>query len=60
MTMRIEGQVDNYTTEPDQHGQYLVTVYRGNGPVIRTVAWRQSPADTWGVERVLYAEGVGR
>ena len=58
--MRVEGEVETWTTEPDAAGQFLYVVCRGNGPVVRTVAWRQSPADTWGVERVLFAGGVGR
>jgi hypothetical protein len=66
MTARIEHdptatseQVDVYTSNPDQFGQYMLTVYRGNGPVVRTVAWRQHEADTWGPEHLLFAEPAG-
>lgn len=50
--------VEVFTSNPDQFGQFMLTVYRNNGPVVRTVAWRQSPADTWGPEHLLFAAPV--
>lgn len=56
VVMRIEDDgVSCYESAPGALGQFLMRVYRGNGPTIRTVCWRQSPADTWGPEHMLLA-----
>lgn len=59
MTVLHDTNVDAHESNPDQFGQYLMRTYRGNGPIIRTVAWRQSPADTYGPEHMLFAVGAG-
>jgi hypothetical protein len=59
MALERDPEVEVYTSNPDQFGQYLLRVYRGNGPTIRTVAWRQHEGATWGPEHILFAEPAG-
>ena len=56
--IKIEVDYEAYESEPGPLGQYLLRVYRGNGPVVRTVAWRKSPQDTYGSEHLLIAAEV--
>ncbi len=54
--MRIEGTPPEvFTSNPDQFGQYMLVVYRDGHGITRTVAWRQTPADTWSPEHLLFA-----
>ena len=54
MTAIHDPGVEIHESNPDQFGQYLLRTYHDSHGVTRTVAWRQSPGDTYGPEHILF------
>lgn len=59
MTVIREPGIETHTSNPDQFGQYLLRSYHDSHGTTRTVAWRQTPSDTWSPEHVLFAVTAG-